>query len=357
MAKDYYKILGVSKDASTEDIKKAYRKLAHRYHPDKAGGDEAKFKEVNEAYQVLSVPEKRKQYDQFGQSFDGSAGFSGFQDFGDFDFGNFSSRSGGFESFFSDIFSGDFGDLQGRRSKTGSDIAVDVDISFEEMAKGAKKELDLYKKTVCPKCGGTGAEDGQMERCSKCGGSGSVKVERRTILGTFSQVTVCPECRGKGSVPKRKCKNCGGDGVVRDYEKIEVNIPAGIEDGQTIRLSGLGEASETGGNPGDLYVNIHVREHPLYIRKGDDVVSRQTISFSQATLGDKIEVETIDGRTKIKIPSGIQSGDFLKIKGKGVGRMGKFGRGDHLVEIKIATPRSLSREQKKAVEELKKLGL
>lgn len=365
MARDYYEILGVSKSASASEIKKAYRKLAHKYHPDKKGGDEEKFKEASQAYQVLSDDKKRQQYDQFGQTFEnagaggqggqGFSGFEGFRDFGGFDFRNFS--EGGFEGIFSDIFSDGFSGFGRQREKTGSDISIDIEITFEEMAEGAEKELDLYKKTICKECGGTGAEDKTTEKCSQCGGTGRVQTTRRTILGTFSQVAVCPECKGRGEIPKKKCKNCGGDGVVRDYEKVKISIPAGIEDGQTIRLTGSGEASESGNNPGDLYVNIHVKEHLFFKRDGENIISRQKINFSQAVLGDKIEVDTIKGKTRIKIPSGIQSGDFLKIKGKGISRAGRYGRGDQLVEIKIDTPRSLNREQKKAIEDLKNSGL
>ncbi len=366
MAKDYYDILGVSKDASQDEIKKAYRRLAHKHHPDKKGGDEAKFKEINAAYQVLSDAEKRKQYDTFGSAFGGAGGgaggqgFSGQGDFSDFfsgaNRGGFDFRSSGQGMNFNDIFSDFFGGGQ-RGPAAGSDIAVDVEITFEEMVKGVEKEIDLYKKVICDRCGGTGAENKKTKKCSTCGGAGQVKTTRRTILGAFTQVSVCPTCHGKGQVPEEKCKKCGGDGVVRDYQKAKVNIPAGIEDGQTLRLSGYGEASKEGGPAGDLYINIHVKPHSEFKRQGLNVLSKAKITISQAVLGDKVAINTVEGEVKIKIPAGTQSGDVLKIRGRGIGTSGYFGKGDHLVEIKVEIPEKLSREQKRLIEELRKEGL
>ncbi|MFO7806975.1 MAG: molecular chaperone DnaJ [Candidatus Moraniibacteriota bacterium] len=359
--KDYYEILGVSKDASQDEIKKAYRKMAHKYHPDKKDGDEKKFKEANEAYQILSDPQKRKQYDQFGSAFSqagaggaGGAGGGGFGGFQDFDFSGFSGGSGGFEDIFSDIFGGGGAS---QRQRAGSDVVVDVSISFEEMANGVEKEVDLYKKTECKTCGGTGAKNKETQECSKCKGSGKIKRMRQTFFGTFSQVEVCDQCYGKGRIPKEKCPDCGGDGIVRDYQRTKINIPAGIEDGQVIKVSGMGEASEYGGPAGDLYVRIHIKEHPRFTRKENDIFSKEKITFSQAALGDKIETETIDGKVKLKIPAGIQSGDLLKIKGKGIRKFGSIGRGDHFVEVKVDVPSRLSWKQKKLIEDLKKEGI
>lgn len=365
MAEDFYKILDVSKEASSDEIKKAYRKLAHKYHPDKSNGDEKKFKEINEAYQTLSDPEKRKQYDQFGQTFEqaqrnggaegGQSGFGGFQDFGGFDFNQFRGKSGGFESVFSDIFSSaGFGGQQEERGPVGSDIAVDLEIDFKEMARGGEKELDLYKKTTCSECAGTGAKNKETIKCETCKGSGKIQKTKQTMLGTFAQVVTCPECQGKGEIPKEKCKKCGGDGVIRDYEKIKLVIPAGIQHGQTIHLSGLGEATSANGTPGDLYVTIHVKEHPSFKRQNDDVISQEEITYSQAVLGAKIETDTIEEKVNIKIPSGIQSGDFLKIKNKGISRNNR--KGDHLVEIKVRIPKKINRNQKKIIEELRATG-
>lgn len=365
MSKDYYDILGVSKDASDDEIKKAYRKLAHKYHPDKRGGDEQKFKQINEAYQVLSDKKKRGQYDQFGQTFEqaqnqgGFSGFEGFRDFSSFANGfGFGGKRGGFEDIFSDIFgAAGFGGSDRQRESVGSDIEMDAEISFEEMARGTEKEFNIYKKIICDQCNGTGAENQETQTCPTCKGSGKVQKAARSLFGTFTQAAVCPQCLGKGNIPKNKCKKCGGDGVIRDYQNVKVNIPAGIDDGQTIRISGHGEAPRGGGRPGDLYLTVHVVAHRKFRRKGNDIYSNETIRISQALLGDKIEVETIDGFVKIKIPQGIQSGTFLKIKGKGINRLRGFGRGDHLIGINVAIPEKISREQRKLIEKLKEEGL
>ena len=374
MPKDYYNILGVGKDASDDEIKKAYRKLAHQHHPDKSGGDEARFKEVNEAYQVLSDKEKRSQYDQYGQTFEqaqqqgGFSGFEGFRDFSsfaegfDFNFrGGQGSRQGfsGFEDIFGDIFSqagfgSDARKGRSRRRYRGEDIQVDVEINFQEMGEGVEKEIELYKRVKCAKCGGEGVEPGSKKvECAKCGGEGQVRSARRTILGTFQQTSVCPECQGEGKIPEKKCKKCGGDGRTREYEKIKVKIPAGIRDGQTIRLENLGEAGEKGGEAGDLYVNIHVLPDTRFSRDGDNIHSEAEISFSQAALGDKISVETIGGEVKLKIPAGTQSGEIFRLKGHGVKHLSRFGHGDHYVKIQVVTPRNLSREERKIFEKLK----
>ncbi len=369
MSKDYYNTLGVSAEASDEEIKKAYRKLAHKHHPDKKGGNEEKFKEINEAYQILSDKQKRGQYDQYGQTFEqaqsqgGASGFEGFRDFSsfasgfDFEFGK--NKSGGFEDIFSDIFSsaGFGGARSARRQAVGSDIAVDITITFEEMAKGAEKELDLYKKIICDGCEGTGAENKDTKTCPMCKGSGKQQRTTKSIFGTFAHVSVCNQCQGKGAISKMKCKKCGGDGVVRDYQKVKIVIPAGIQNDQAIRITGQGEAPRGGGQSGDLYVKVHVQEHQKFMRKGDDVLSKLKISFTQAALGDKIDVDTLDGNIKIKISPGTQSGDLLKIKNKGIGRVERFGRGDHFVEIKIDTPERLSRQQKELMKKLKDVGL
>jgi len=373
MPKDYYNILGVEKDASDDEIKKAYRKLAHQHHPDKPGGDEKRFKEINEAYQVLSDKEKRSQYDQFGQTFEqaqaggGFRGFEGFRDFSsfaegfDFNFGSDArgGRSGfsGFEDIFGDIFAqAGFGGRERTRTRRyrGEDIQVDVEIDFLEMAHGMEKELNLYKRVKCSRCKGEGVEPGSEKvECLKCRGEGEVRTSRRTILGTFQQVSVCPECHGEGKIPERKCKECGGDGRVREYEKIKIKIPAGIKDGQSIRLENLGESGERGGEAGDLYVTVHVKAHEKFTRENDDIHSEEKISFSQAALGDKIKVEAVDGEVKLKIPAGTQSGEIFRLKGKGVKHLSRFGYGDQYVRIQVVTPRHISKEQRELLEKLK----
>jgi molecular chaperone DnaJ len=374
---DYYNILGVSKSATDDEIKKAYRKKAHEHHPDKKGGNEAKFKEVNEAYQVLSDKSKRAQYDQFGQTFEqgsrGGAGgfggfsaqggpasgwdFSGFQGFGgqqggqdfEFDFGG-----GGFEDIFSDIFGG--GGRRGTRSKKGRDIQVDVEISFEEMVRGAKRSVRLRKSIVCDKCDGTGGEPGaKVETCSTCHGQGQVQQRVQSFFGAIAQVVTCPTCHGKGKTFSEKCHKCGGDGKVNGDVEIPIEIPSGIEDGQSLSLQGQGEAGSQGGRNGDLIVAVHVLPHQKLKRKGDDIISDEHINFANATLGSKISVETIDGPVIMKVPEGTQSGEIFRIKDKGVPFLQRRGRGSHLVKIVVDVPKKLSREQKRLIEELGKL--
>lgn len=376
MSKDYYNTLGVGKEASDEEIKKAYRKLAHQHHPDKSGGDEAKFKEVNEAYQVLSDKEKRTQYDQYGQTFEqaqsqggGFSGFDGFRDFSsyaegfDFNFGGGrgGQGQGGFSDIFGDIFeqAGFGSNARGGRSRRryrGEDIQVDIEISFQEMADGAEKEVELYKSVKCARCEGEGVEPGSKKvECGKCQGEGQIRTARRTILGTFQQTSVCPDCQGEGKIPEKKCKKCGGDGRVREYENIKVKIPAGIKNGQTIRLENSGEAppfAKGGGEAGDLYVNVHIEADKRFERKDDDIYSEAKISFSQAALGDKISVETIGGEVKLKIPAGTQSGEVFRLKGHGVKHLSRFGHGDHFVKIQVETPKDLTHEQRELLERL-----
>ncbi len=358
MSKDFYSILGVEKTASDDEIKKAYRKLAHKHHPDKEGGDEAKFKEINGAYQTLSDKQKRQQYDQFGQTFEGAnaGGAGGFN----FDFGqsNAGGSGSGFEDLFSDLFSQTgFGGSASSQEKVGSDVAVDVEITFEEMALGTEKKVELYKRVLCDKCEGTGAKDKNTKTCETCGGAGKVHKTMRSMFGAIQQVVPCEKCHGKGQIPKEKCSKCGGDGVVRDYQKVNIKIPAGIEDGQTIRATGHGEIPIGGGHAGNLFITIHIKPDQNFKRSGDDIVSKVKISFSQAALGDKIDVGTIEGVIKMKIVAGTQSGDIFKIRNKGINREDRFGRGSHLVEIQVRTPENLSRDQKRLVKKLQEAGL
>lgn len=353
MAKDYYRILGISKNASVDEIKKAYRKLAQTYHPDK-GGDPAKFKEINEAYQVLSDPQKRQQYDQFGQTFEqtqnqgGFSGFSGFRDFSSFSeaFGD----AGDFEDIFSGIFGGGRSSTKSRR---GQDIAVDVQITMPEAFSGVDREINIEKFITCKKCSGRGAEPGsRVNKCKTCGGSGQVQKGQRMGIFSFSSVVVCEDCLGRGEIPEKKCSNCNGHGRVKESVSMKIKIPAGISDGQTLSISGQGEAGPVGSASGNLYVNIHVQPHAKIKRSGSDLFQRQEISFASAVLGGKIEIEGIDGKMLLKIPAGIVSGTKLKVRGKGMPRLQGRGRGDMIVEVNIRTPKNPSGKLKKALKEI-----
>ena len=372
MSKDYYSILGISRNATKEEVKKAYRRLAHKFHPDK-GGDEARFKEVNEAYRVLSDDKKRNQYDQFGQVFEEGTG--GFQQGGfnwggpggfKFDFGSGSSGGGekgnrdNFNNFdFSDIFE-DFLGMGGRRRKSdrrGRDLKTELEISFEESVFGVKKEMEISKLSRCPECGGAGAETGsKMKQCASCLGKGNVQKTQRTILGSFTQVTTCQECSGSGERPETPCSSCGGRGIRKISEKLEVFIPKGIQDGEILKITGKGEFSAVGGVPGDLYISIHVISHKTFRRQEDNLIMPLSVKLSEAVLGAKKEVETLDGEISLKIPEGTQSGDVLKIKGRGVFLSSGYGRGDLLIEVKVEIPRKLSRKAKKILEEFKNEG-
>ncbi|MFH1508907.1 MAG: molecular chaperone DnaJ [bacterium] len=361
MSKDYYESLGVSKDATDDEIKKAYRKLAHKYHPDKEGGDEAKFKEINQAYQVLSDKQKRSQYDQFGQSFEGAgqgAGFSGFgngQGFSgfsgaDFDFGNLG-------DIFGDIFGGDRSRGRTQTNIRGADIEMDVELDFKEAVFGKTQIFNVYKRINCPKCKGNGAEPGtKIENCKTCEGRGQIRKVQQTPFGQFAQTQVCPDCSGEGKIAETKCSECGGDGRIRDEEKVEVKIPAGINDRQTLRVPGKGEAGLRGGVAGDLLVNIYVKDSKDFNRDGVDIITDLEISFAQAALGDEIEIKTINDSSTIVIPAGIQSGKQLKIKEKGVPYLDGNGRGDHLINIHVITPKSLNKEEKELFAKLQATG-
>ena len=370
MANNYYDILGINKNASDDEIKKAYRKLAHKYHPDKQGGDANKFKEINEAYQVLSDKTKRQQYDQFGQTFEqgrraGQGGFGGFEgfDFSGFQQGfngqNFNFE-GGFEDIFSDIFGGNFGGSRRQSSrKAGRDIQIDVEINFEEIVTGVKREISLLRNVTCDVCKGSGGEPGAKEEtCSTCKGSGQVKKITRSFFGSFQQVSICPTCEGSGKTYSKKCHKCNGSGRIKEQQNVKIEIPAGIADGQTISLQGYGEAGEKGAGSGDLYVIVHVKQHNKFERKGNNILSTEHISISQAVLGDKINIKTIEGQVTMKIPSGTQSGEIFRIKGQGVPYLGQSGnRGDQMVTIIVDIPKSPTREQKNIIEDLKKTGL
>ncbi len=354
MSKDYYKILGVDKEADDASIKRAYRKLAHKHHPDKNNGNAEKFKEINEAYQVLSDKQKRSQYDQFGQTFDGSSGsaggqgFQGFSGFGgqgmNFDFGDLG-------DIFGDVFGG-----RGR-SKTGpirgSDLQMELVIDFDKSVFGGEDVIELYRSVQCPKCKGEGVEPGyKINTCETCGGVGQVKRQSQTMFGVFSQVTTCPKCNGTGKIPEKPCSRCGGDGISKESENIKIKIPAGIDDGETIKLSKKGEAGRRGGEYGDLYIRIRVNPSKDFVRKGYDIISEIPLSFTEAALGSNVLVKTIDGDVILKIPSGTQTGKVFILKSRGVTRLGRSGRGDHLVKVTVVTPKKLSQKEKKLFTEL-----
>ncbi|MBD3282398.1 MAG: molecular chaperone DnaJ [Candidatus Portnoybacteria bacterium] len=361
MSKDYYKLLGIDKNASKEEIKKAYRKLAHKYHPDKQGGDEQKFKEINEAYQTLSNDQKRQQYDQFGTTFGpGQQGqgfnwediFGGQQQNWQEAF-NQESDFGGFSDIFSSFFTG------GRpRKRKGRDIVVDTEITLEEAYQGTEKEFNLRKMTICDKCKGSGAEPGtKMKKCPTCKGSGQTQQTKRTVFGVFNQVTTCPKCQGKGQIPKKECTKCKGEGRIQDTEKMKIKIPAGVEDNQTIRMTGKGEAPPKGGISGDLYIRIHVKDHKYFTRKGDNLHYSAKIRFSQAVLGDKIAIPTLEKTVKLKIPAGTEAGKIFRVKNKGMPRLNGTGKGDLYVKIRIETPDKLTKKQKDLIEKMKKEGM
>lgn len=356
MSKDYYNILGVAKGASQDEIKSAFRRKAHEHHPDK-GGDAEKFKELNEAYQVLGNPQKRKQYDQFGSAYQNgqAGGFSGWQNAGGFSGGGFNmdfEDLGDMFGGFSDIF-GFGGGRDNRRQTRGRDLEMSISLEFKEAVFGAEKEVSFAKNVSCKRCQASGAEPGsKIENCQTCGGSGRVSRVQRTILGNIQTQSTCPDCNGEGKIFTKKCTKCSGAGLERDNVKLKVKIPAGIDDGESIRLSGQGEAGQKGAPAGDLYLRIRIKAHPSLKREGYDIRSEQTISVKQAALGDKLEVETVDGPLTLKIPEGTQSGTIFKLKEKGITRLRGRGRGDHFVKVVVRIPSGLSRQQKKLLEDL-----
>lgn len=362
MAKDYYQILGVEHSATADDIKKAYRKLAHQHHPDK-GGDEKKFKEINEAYQVLSDTEKRSQYDRFGQTFEGMGGQPGWGFGPGFDFESMKDRfGGGFNAEdLSDIFGEVFGFGRPRKQdlKRGKDIEIDIEIPLESVLKDQEKEVSLRKLNQCSRCQGKGAEPGtKVNECFSCRGTGQVQQIKKTIFGSITRVTVCPECGGEGSRPDKPCNVCRGEGRVKNEEKIKFFVPAGIDTNQVIKLDAKGEAGRKGGKAGDLYVRVFVKKHPVFKRKGDDLFVTCPISFSQAALGDEIEISTLEGKKiDLKVPSGTESGKVLRISNKGVPHFSGYGRGNMYVELAVRTPDKLSKKQKELLKKLKEEGL
>ncbi|MFW0871170.1 MAG: molecular chaperone DnaJ [Patescibacteria group bacterium] len=351
--KDYYKILGIERGASDAEIKKAFRRKAQEYHPDKKGGDEKKFKEVNEAYSVLKDKKKRAQYDQFGQAGPGASYSGAGHGFGGFDFGGFS--QGGMEFDVNDLFGDIFGGARrGARRRRGADISIELEINFKESVFGTDKEFSITKNTECSRCGGTGDENKKPKTCTTCNGDGQVSQVQQTIMGTIQRQIICPDCNGKGTQVQTKCSKCKGSGITREKEKVRVRIPAGIEDGQQLRMSGKGEAL-IGGEPGDLYILVRVVRDKRFEKIANDLKTDLEISIVEAVLGATKKVGTVDGEVKIKIPAGTNHGAMLRVKGEGVGE--KSGRrGDLYVQISVSVPKKLSREERRLYEELQSLG-
>lgn len=360
MAKDYYQILGVSKDATDDDVKKAFRKLAHKYHPDKGTGNEAKFKEVSEAYAVLSDKKKRAEYDNFGRfagaGAHGAGGFNGAGfDFSQFQNGNFAGfGQGGVEFDLGDIF-GEFFGGQARAQARGRDVSIDIELSFKESVFGAERRVLIAKVNTCSTCAGSGAKKGsKMKSCATCNGKGLIRETRNTFFGSFTSQRECPTCYGKGQVPEEPCPVCRGAGVAKEQEEIRVQVPAGIQDGEMIRMPGRGEAAP-GGTSGDLYIKIHIKPDPAFTRQGNDIVTVLDLKLSDVLLGTTQRVATLDGAETVAVPAGIAHGEFLRVSGKGVpGARGK--RGDLLVKINIEFPKKLSKAAREAVEKLKNEG-
>jgi len=349
--KDYYEVLGLQKGASEDEIKKAFRKLALKYHPDKNKGNkeaEEKFKEINEAYQVLSDPQKKANYDQFGTADFNGQGFEGggFSGFGGFDF----SDLGGFGDIFDSFFTGGSSGRRRNGPRRGADVEYTINLNFNEAVFGTEKDIKITKSEKCESCGGTGAKAGSSPKtCSKCGGTGQVKVQRNTPLGSFVSVNTCDECQGKGTVISDPCNECKGKGNVRKTKKIKVKIPAGVDTGNIIPIRGEGEAGTNGGPAGDLYINIRVAPDSYFKRKGFDIYVDTHISFAKATLGTELKVKTIDGEVKYDVPPGTQPGTIFRLKGKGVQNVNGRGRGDQYVNVIVDIPKTLNHKQKDAL--------
>ena len=353
--RDYYDVLGVSKNATDDEIKKAYRKLAKQYHPDLNPGNkeaEEKFKEINEANEVLSDPQKRSQYDQFGHTDPTQQGFGG-------GFGGFGGGFGGFDDIFSTIFGGGSRGSSSRNStrpRQGDDIEQTITIDFMEAIYGCKKLIKVNVEDECNSCGGTGAYSAKdIKICSRCRGAGSVLVEQNSLFGRIQTQTTCPKCGGKGQEIKRTCDSCGGKGRVRKSKDITVTIPEGVMDGMSMRLEGKGHAGANGGPHGDLFIHVRVKEHEDFIREGDDIYLEVPITISQAVLGDSIDVPTVYGSVNLRLPAGTQSHTKFRLKGKGAKNVRSKINGDQYVIVKIDTPRTLTNEEKKLYEQIRRI--
>lgn len=361
MAKqDYYTILGIQKGASKDEVKKAFRKLAAQYHPDKKTGNEEKFKEISEAYSVLGDEKKKAEYDTYGHAFNGAGGGQqggGFA--GDFNWNDFQQQAGGggFDFNINDIFGEMFGGAGAQRQNRGRDISIDIELAFVDAVFGTTRKVLLTKTNTCTVCDGSGAKKGtEMTTCVTCNGNGKIREARRSIMGTFQTVRECSTCNGVGKVPKEKCEHCRGAGVLRSEEEIAIAIPAGIQHGEMIRMTGRGEAVANG-TPGDLYIKIHVKPHPSITRDGTTLTSQLQVKLSDALLGNNYTVVTLDGDVEIKIPEGIKHGELLRIKNKGVPQGSGGNRGDFMVKVNIDLPKKLSKKARTLIEELRTEGI
>ena len=344
--RDYYEVLGVPRDASSEDIKKAFRKLAFQYHPDRNREDGAaeKFKEINEAYEVLSDADKRSTYDRFGHG--GAENIFG-RGFEGFDMGGFGDI---FEAFF-----GGTSTASRQAPRRGGDIRAHITISFEEAALGAEKEIEINRTEVCATCRGTRSKPGtQPQRCPECNGTGQIRRVQRSIFGQFINTATCNKCRGEGTVIGEPCPDCRGSGFQKHKRHIMVSVPPGIDDGNAIRMTGEGDAGYRGGSAGNLYIEISVTKHKFFTREGDNVIFELGVNFAQAALGTEVAVPTLYGDSKLKVPAGSQTGKIFRMKDKGIPRLHGMGRGDELVVLRVVTPESLTREQRKLFEDLAK---
>ncbi|MEN1969351.1 molecular chaperone DnaJ [Lentibacillus sp. N15] len=349
--RDYYDVLGVSKDASKEEIKKTYRKLARKYHPDvnKEEGAADKFKEVKEAYEVLSDEQKRAQYDQFGHAGAQGQGFGGF--------GGGAQDFGGFGDIFDMFFGGGGRRRDPNAPQQGADLQYTVTLDFEEAIFGKEMDISIPKEETCETCHGSGAKPGtKTETCSHCHGSGQLNTEQNTPFGKVVNRRVCNYCHGTGKIIPEKCRTCGGSGTVKKQKKIHISIPAGIDEGQQIRVSGKGEAGVNGGPAGDLYVVVRVKTHEFYEREGDHIFCELPITFTQAALGDEVEVPTVHGKVMLKIPAGTQTGKTFRLKGKGAPNVRGYGHGDQHVKVRIVTPKKLTDRQKELLREFNEIG-
>jgi molecular chaperone DnaJ len=346
--RDYYEVLGVARNATQAEIKKAFRKLAREYHPDVNPDSEAeqKFKEINEAYEVLSSERKRANYDRFGRP-EGPRGFGGFEDFEDI-FG------------FGDIFDSFFGERRTTtrqpRAERGDDLRYDLQITLEEAAFGAEKEIEVPRTEICPDCKGSGARSkSDIKTCPTCRGEGSVQQVQNSVFGRFVNITTCPRCHGRGKIIVNPCPTCRGEGRVKRVRRISVKVPIGVKSGSRVRLPNEGESGRLGGSPGDLYVFFYIEPHPIFERQGDDIICEVGITFPQAALGDKIKVPTLRGEETINIPAGTQTGDVFALKGKGIPHLQQYGSGDEYVKVRVITPTKLSQRERELFLELAKL--